>query len=62
MLAVAPSGVAVLGRDAAGAFYGALTLLQLFTPPGEVACARVVDAPYHFYRGMRAGLPRGKPR
>ncbi|HUT32110.1 MAG TPA: glycoside hydrolase family 20 zincin-like fold domain-containing protein [Planctomycetota bacterium] len=62
VLAVEPSGVAVLGRDAAGAFYGALTLLQLFTPPDQLTCAKIVDSPYHFYRGMRAGLPRGKPR
>ncbi len=66
VLRVAPRGAAVLGRDAQGAFYGALTLLQLFSATGagrgELAGAGVVDHPYHVYRGMRAGLPRGKPR
>ena len=66
VLAAEPSGIGILGRDAAGAFYGALTLLQLFRKTadgrGEVACAKVADFPYHFYRGMRATLPRGKPR
>jgi len=66
VLRVGPAGVAIYGRDAAGAFYGALTLLQFFTPSeagkGEVLQMSVADCPYHFYRGMRSTLPRGKPR
>ncbi|KPK42612.1 MAG: hypothetical protein AMK72_14205 [Planctomycetes bacterium SM23_25] len=66
VLRVSPKGVAILGRDDAGVFYGVLTLLQLFRKAdagtGQVPCANVVDAPYHQYRGMRAALPRGIPR
>jgi len=66
VMRVSPTGIAILGRDAAGTFHGALTLLQLFTPlekgKGEIVRADVADYPYHFYRGMRSGLPRGKPR
>ena len=65
VLAVRPKGIGILGRDADGAFYGALTLLQLFTPgkagSGAIACAEISDFPYQFYRGIRSALPRGKP-
>jgi len=65
VLSVGREGCAILGHDAQGAFYGVLTLLQLLRPGGvrgEIAFARVVDFPRRFYRGMRATLPRGKPR
>jgi hypothetical protein len=43
-----------------------LSLLQLFSRnrkgAGELASATIVDYPFHFYRGIRAIPPRGKPR
>ncbi len=66
VLLVDQSSASILGRDAQGVFYGALTLLQLFRQTGEgtgeTKCVKVADSPYHFYRGMRATLPRGEPR
>ena len=66
-LTVTPIGpAAIRGRDAAGAYYGACAVLQLFTKTGpgkgEIRCAKIIDEPYHKYRGIRSTLPRGIPR
>ena len=56
LLEVAPEGVTVSAGDAAGLFYGAMTLLQLATPDAAGAlvlpAVRIEDAPRFSWRGF----------
>ncbi len=66
VIKVGKGGAAVLGHNAQGVYYGCLSLLQLFEltgkHTGKFPFTTIVDSPYHYYRGMRVTLPRGKPR
>ena len=63
-----PAGVLIKGKDAAGAFYGAQTLLQLLPPAGTdawagakpvaVPGARILDQPRFRWRGMHLDVGR----
>lgn len=68
-LTVSKKGVLISARDAAGAFYGVQTLLQLFPPQllsahlqrgvqWEVPAVRIVDAPARPWRGMMLDVAR----
>lgn len=62
VLDVAPGGVLVAGKDAAGLFYGVQTLRQLVIPDGKgvsILGARVRDWPALRYRGTQVDLARG---
>ena len=57
-LEISPQSVRILGKDAAGAFYGTRTLLQIL-PPGKVAggsaglpVVKITDFPRFVWRGM----------
>ena len=56
LLEVAPEGVTVSAGDAAGLFYGAMTLLQLATPDAAgvlvLPAVRIEDAPRFSWRGF----------
>lgn len=59
-LEIAPRGIAVSARTAAGAFYAVQTLLQL-TDDGraeEIACRTIEDAPRFAYRGFMIDVSR----
>ena len=61
-----PAGVLIKGKDAAGAFYGTQTLLQLLPPAGAEAWAapvpvpgtRILDQPRFGWRGMHLDVGR----
>jgi len=64
-LEVTPTGVTIIGKDAAGAFYGTRTLLQLLPPAGkethtkvEVPCVKITDYPRFGWRGMHLDVGR----
>jgi len=58
-LVVAEDGILLDAHDPAGAFYGTLTLLQLFDrEQSGFRCARVRDWPHFVYRGTRLHLPK----
>lgn len=68
-LAVSPTGVAIVGNDEGGLFYGIQTLLQLFPPQvysdvrqrnveWTVPAVEVYDAPEHPWRGMMLDVAR----
>lgn len=63
-LEVTPGAVVITGKDAAGAFHGTRTLLQLLPPPadrpapGAVPAVRIVDHPRFGWRGMHLDVGR----
>lgn len=65
-LIVSPDSVVIRGSDPSGCTYGAMALLQLFTPSagglGDIPSVTLHDRPFHQYRGIRSTLPRGTPR
>jgi hypothetical protein len=66
VLSIGKDGALIAGSDARGTYYGVLTLLQRLhkDKDGQVLLAgtRIRDWPHFAYRGMRLGLPRGKPK
>ncbi len=66
LLTVGEETAVIMGSDPQGAYYGAVSFLQLLEGlgPGRAAfaCGTIIDRPYHGYRGMRATFPRGTPR
>mgnify|MGYP000656632215 CR=1 FL=1 len=59
-LEIAPRGIAVSARTAAGAFYAVQTLLQLMDDgrAEEIACRTIEDAPRFAYRGFMIDVSR----
>ncbi len=67
-LDVTPSGVTILGKDEAGLFYGAMTLVQLLSPadsfkapmgaPVRLAAMRIEDQPRFAWRGLSLDVAR----
>jgi hexosaminidase len=65
-LEITPQGATIIGKDAAGAFYGTRTLLQLLPPPTEDAqadsfalpCLKIIDYPRFGWRGMHLDVGR----
>jgi hexosaminidase len=59
-LDITPSGAEIVGGDAAGLFYGRLTLQQLVAAAngGPVRAIRIEDAPRFRYRGMHLDVAR----
>ncbi len=67
-LDVAPTGVTIRGKDEAGLFYGAMTLVQLLSPadsfkapmgaPVTLAAMTVVDQPRFAWRGLLLDVAR----
>ena len=64
-LTVTPGGVAIHGKDAAGAFHGTRTLLQLLPPAGkppvktdDVPAVTITDHPRFGWRGMHLDVGR----
>ncbi len=67
-LDVAPTGVTISGKDEAGLFYGAMTLVQLLSPadsfkvppgaPVTLAAMTIVDQPRFAWRGMLLDVAR----
>ncbi len=61
-LRVAPEGITVYGRDAAGVFYGVCTLIQLVqqTAGGALPCLDIADWPDFPARGVMLDVSRDK--
>lgn len=58
VLTIGPRGIELAGRDAAGVFYGALTLAQLLDRhAGSLPCQTIRDWPYSPVRGVHMYLP-----
>ena len=59
-LNVTPSGVKIIGSDAAGAFYGAQSLLQLIPLEGDksIPACDIKDSPRFGWRGMHLDVGR----
>jgi hexosaminidase len=67
-LDVTPAGVTIRGKDEAGLFYGAMTLVQLLSPadsfktalgaPVTLAAMTIVDQPRFAWRGMLLDVAR----
>lgn len=60
-LDVSAAGIVIEAGQAAGAFYGVQTLLQLLqggVPSGSIACLRIVDHPRFAWRGMMLDCSR----
>jgi hexosaminidase len=59
-LSVTPSGIRITAADAAGAFYGLQTLLQLIptTQPSAIPCADITDYPRFAWRGLMLDVSR----
>lgn len=67
-LDISPDRIELVGGDAAGAFYGVQSLLQLLPPEVaggrrtdercEIACARIQDRPRHGWRGTMLDVSR----
>ncbi len=52
-------GALVIGRTAAGVFYGAQTLRQLIAPSGRLPVVSIADWPALRYRGLSVDVSRG---
>ncbi len=60
-LTISPKGIALVGADAAGVFYGLQTLLQIVRQCGaELPALKITDAPDYPVRGFYHDLTRGK--
>lgn len=62
-LEISPEGVSIIGKDAAGAFHGTRTLLQLlpaekFSEAVEVPALKISDQPRFVWRGMMLDVAR----
>ena len=69
-LQVSPRGVKIIGKDAAGAFWGAQSFLQLLPPPADkgnasvsdkgvqLPCVTLEDQPAYAWRGMHLDCGR----
>lgn len=64
---VSPKGVKIVGKDAAGAWYGTRSLMQLLPPVGdqdwndgnaEIGVVKIVDEPRFGWRGMHLDVGR----
>ena len=62
-LKVTPKGVVISGSDAAGAFYGAQSLLQLIPLDGDktIPACDIQDQPRFGWRGMHLDVGRHMP-
>ncbi|HOE66009.1 MAG TPA: family 20 glycosylhydrolase [Candidatus Hydrogenedentes bacterium] len=62
-LRIRPSGIEITGHDAAGVFYGVMTLWQLATQsarPGALPCVDIADWPDFPNRGVMLDISRDK--
>lgn len=60
-LAIEPEQIRLVAHDAAGAFYGAMTLRQIARQShGEIGCARIEDWPDLPHRGVMLDVSRDK--
>lgn len=57
-LTVSPEGIRITGNDAAGAFYGVQSLLQLAGQSPVIPACRIADAPRFAYRGLHLDVGR----